>query len=228
MSESPSSGTAGPSPANSGAGAHVPTWRSPQAWRVLILATIIALITDLGSKVWAFAAIADRPVEVTREKVIAAGTDLEQVIPFHDPVVVIPSGLELKLVLNPGAVFGMGAGKRWFFVGFTMLAIGFATWMFATWTRPRDRAAHIAIALVLGGGLGNLYDRVMYACVRDFLHPLPGVQLPFGWSLPWGGREVWPYVSNLADLWLIVGIAILVVYTFRTGSGHPQQLPKGA
>ncbi len=206
----------------------MPTWRSPHAWRVLILATIIALATDLGSKVWAFSSIADRPVEVTRERVIASGLDLEQVIPLHDPVVVIPNGLELKLVLNPGAVFGMGAGKRWFFIVFTMLAIAFATWMFATWTRPRDRAAHIAIALVLGGGLGNLYDRVMYACVRDFLHPLPGVRLPFGWSWPWGGREIWPYVSNIADLWLIVGILILVVYTFRTGSTHQQTMAKGS
>ncbi|MBU6414572.1 MAG: signal peptidase II [Planctomycetes bacterium] len=195
-----------------------PTWRCAKAWRLLIFASIIALVTDLGSKVWAFQAIADRPVIVQREQVMAAGLDLEQLIPLHDPVVAIPNLLEFKLVLNPGAVFGMGAGKRWFFVVFTMLAIGFATWMFAVWTRPRDKAAHIAIALVLGGGLGNLYDRVIYACVRDFIHPLPGVKLPFGWSLPWGGREVWPYVSNLADLWLIIGILILVVYTFRTGA----------
>jgi lipoprotein signal peptidase len=179
-------------------------------------------VTDLGSKIWAFSSVADRPVVVQREQVMAAGTDLEQLIPLHDPVVVLSNLLELKLVLNPGAVFGMGAGKRWFFVVFTMLAIGFATWMFAMWTRPKDRAAHIAIALVLGGGLGNLYDRVVYACVRDFLHPLPGVKLPFGWSLPWGGREIWPYVSNLADLWLIVGILILIVYTFRTGSAAAQ------
>ncbi len=194
------------------------TWRSAKAWRLLIVATIIALATDLGSKVWAFSSIADRPVMVQREQVMAAGLDLEQLIPLHDPVVAIPNLLEFKLVLNPGAVFGMGAGKRWFFVVFTMMAIGFATWMFAMWTRQRDKSAHIAIALVLGGGLGNLYDRVVYACVRDFIHPLPAVKLPFGWSFPWGGREVWPYVSNLADLWLIIGILILVVYTFRTGA----------
>jgi lipoprotein signal peptidase len=228
VSDAPSTGSISDPPANSEGSVDVPTWRSPQAWRLLILATIIALVTDLGSKVWAFTSIADRPVEVTRERVIASGLDLEQVIPLHDPVVVIPSVLELKLVLNPGAVFGMGAGKRWFFVVFTMLAIAFATWMFATWTRPRDRAAHIAIALVLGGGLGNLYDRVMYACVRDFLHPLPGIRLPFGWSWPWGGREIWPYVSNIADLWLIVGILILVVYTFRTGNTHQQATAKGS
>lgn len=211
------------SASSAGALASSSTWRSAGAWRGLILAAIIALGVDLGTKMWAFASIAGRPVEVTRERVLAAGTDLEAVIPLHDPVVAIPRVLEFKLILNPGAVFGIGAGKRWFFVVFTMLAIGFAMWMFATWTKPRDRLAHVAIALVLGGGLGNLYDRVMYACVRDFIHPLPGVKLPFGWSFPWGGQEVWPYVSNVADLWLIIGIAILVVYTFRTGAAHSAQ-----
>ncbi|MFI4882162.1 MAG: signal peptidase II, partial [Phycisphaerales bacterium JB064] len=61
----------------------------------------------------------------------------------------------------------------------------------------------------------NLYDRVRFACVRDFLHPLPGVNFPFGIQTPWSGREVWPYVSNLADLWLIIGVAVLVVFLWR-------------
>lgn len=193
------------------------TVRSRGAWQTLLLVTVIGLAIDLGSKLIAFARIADAPVVVSREKVLAAGTDLESVVPLHDAHVVVAGLLELKLLLNPGAVFGMGAGKRWVFVIFTAFAIAFALWMFAKWTRPRDRAAHLAIGLVLAGGLGNLYDRVMFACVRDFLHPLPGVNLPFGWHWPWGGTEIWPYVSNLADLWLIVGIGILVVHTLRTG-----------
>jgi hypothetical protein len=48
------------------------------------------------------------------------------------------------------------------------------------------------------------------------LFPLPGVVLPFGWFWPWGGREVWPYVSNIADLWLIIGMMILII-TSRGG-----------
>ncbi len=193
------------------------TFRNGGAWRTLLVVTVIGLVIDLGSKVAAFAKIADAPVVVSREKVLAAGTDLESVVPLHDAYVVMSGLLELKLLLNPGAVFGMGAGKRWVFVIFTAFAIAFALWMFAKWTRPQDKAAHFAIGLVLAGGLGNLYDRVMFACVRDFLHPLPGVQLPFGWRWPWGGSEVWPYVSNLADLWLIVGIGILVIHTLRAG-----------
>jgi signal peptidase II len=107
-----------------------------------------------------------------------------------------------------------GAGKRWFFVMMTLLAIIVGTVGFARFTRSKDWSSHLAIGLILGGGLGNLYDRIIYACVRDFLHPLPGMKLPFGWTWPWGGSEVWPYVSNIADAFLIVGVVMLVWKSF--------------
>jgi signal peptidase II len=183
--------------------------------------TILGLATDLGSKAVAFHSIADAPVRVSREAVLAArqsGHSLSRLIPPHEPVVVIPHVLEFSLVLNPGAVFGIGAGKRWFFVAFTIGALGLAIWMFGMWTRPRDLLAHVAIGLLIAGGLGNLYDRLLYACVRDFIHPLPGVLMPFGWQMPLGGgREIWPYVSNVADLWLLIGIGMLMWYLWRQG-----------
>lgn len=180
---------------------------------VVVLGTAI----DLASKTIAFNTLAQAPVAIDRREVINA-TELQALLPRHEPTVVVPYVLEFKLVLNPGAVFGIGAGKRVFFIIATTLAIAFALFMFARWTGPRDRFAHAAIGLVISGGLGNLYDRVQFACVRDFLHPLPGVNYPFGISTPWSGREVWPYVSNLADLWLIIGVAILVVFLWRGGN----------
>jgi signal peptidase II len=195
--------------------------RSPGAWGVLLLVTVLGLAVDLASKAIAFAKIAGVPVTVSRERVMEISTQgrtLSSLIPPHEPMVVVPKLLNLTLVLNPGAVFGIGAGKRWFFVAFTVGALGLAVWMFGAWTRGRDRFAHVAIALLLAGGLGNLYDRLMYACVRDFIHPLPGMDLPFGWRMPLtGGREVWPYVSNVADLWLLIGIAMLMWFLWRGG-----------
>jgi len=138
----------------------------------------------------------------------------ESLLPPHQPVVVIPNVLELTLVLNPGAVFGIGAGARAFFIGFTLLAVLFVLWIFARWTAPRDWLAHASIGLFIGGGFGNLYDRILYACVRDFLHPLPNAQLPFS-----GGRPLWPYVSNVADALLIIGIAGLLLHNW-TASHH--------
>ena len=184
------------------------------AWTVLGVTLVFGLVTDLVSKWAAFRYIAEIPAVVSRADVLAADR-LGSLLPPHDPFVVIPSVLHLTLVLNPGAVFGIGAGQRWLFVGFTVVAIVFSIWIFLKWTTPRDRWAHAAIGLLLSGGIGNLYDRLVFGCVRDFLHPLPGVELPFGIAWPSGSREVWPYVSNIADLWLIVGIAVLLVYSWR-------------
>lgn len=192
----------------------LPAGRSPSAWLLFLGVTVLGIAVDLWSKYAAFARIADAPVTIRREDVMASNA-LGNLIPYHDPVVVVPSLLEFTLVLNPGAVFGIGAGKRWFFVVFTIFAVGLATWLFARKTLAKDRWAHVAFALVVSGGLGNLYDRVRFACVRDFIHPLPGVRLPFGLRWPGGSPEVWPYVSNVADAFLLIGIGLLIIYSWR-------------
>lgn len=208
------------------------TWRTRRAWAVLLTTIILGLAADLVSKELAFRHIADRPVHVERGEVLSVGpNNLGSLLPAVEPHTVVPNILDLTLVLNPGAVFGIGAGQRGFFILFTVVAIGFGFWMFASWTRHQDAIAHAAIGLLLAGGLGNLYDRLMFACVRDFLHPLPGVVLPYGWRWPiGGGREIWPYVSNVADLLLLIGIAVLMVYIWRRGgadrAARPQAEPR--
>jgi len=178
-------------------------WRSPGAWALLIAVIAIGLAIDLASKSWAFANIAGAPVEFTREQALTT-TPLSALIPMHRPRVVVPSILNFTLVLNPGAVFGIGAGRTVFFIVVTIVAVAFGLGVFIFATRSRDRVSHIGLGLILAGGLGNLYDRLVYGCVRDFIHPLPKVT----W---WGStREVWPYVSNVADLFLLVGIAMLL------------------
>lgn len=195
--------------------------RSRRAWSVLIIVVFLGLSSDLFSKWMAFRSIGPQPVVVDRDAVLAAqarGESLSRLIPDVRHIQVIPNVLDFTLVLNPGAVFGIGAGKRWFFVSFTIGALLLAVWMFGAWTRSRDAWAHIGIGLLVSGGLGNLYDRLIYGCVRDFIHPLPGVMLPFGWTMPLsGGREIWPYVSNVADLWLLIGIGMLMWFLWRQG-----------
>jgi signal peptidase II len=187
---------------------------APRAWALLLAVVVFGLAIDLASKSLAFEHIAPFPVHIQRADVLASDR-LDMLIPAHDPLVVVPSMLELTLVLNPGAVFGVGAGKRWFFVAFTLIALGFAVWIFSRWTKPADRIAHISIGLIIAGGLGNLYDRLIFACVRDFIHPLPGLTLPFGIAWPGGNRDLWPYVSNIADLYLIVGIVALLFLNWK-------------
>jgi len=197
----------------------VPAFRSRAAWLLLTLVLVFGVVTDLVSKYLAFEHIAGQPVVTVREDVVAAGpTHLHLLIPIHKPVVVLPRLLEFTLVYNPGAVFGIGAGKRWFFVLFTAAAVAAGLLFFARATSAKDKWTHAGIALILSGGVGNLYDRLNYACVRDFIHPLPGMKLPFGITWPNGGsNEVWPWVSNLADLYLIIGVAIILLITLRGG-----------
>lgn len=195
-------------------------WRSRAAWVWMVLACVLSIVIDLGSKQLAFSRVADQPVIVRRDDVVRISTDpaygprmISQpeagIIPRHVPVNVIPELLHFQLVLNPGAVFGIGPGQRGFFIGFTVLALGFGLAMFAKWTGSRDHFAHAAIGLLIGGGLGNLYDRLVFGCVRDFIHPLPGLLWP-------GSKtEVWPYVSNLADLFLLIGIVMLLIHLWK-------------
>ena len=209
-------------------GPHEPAGRSPGAWALLAVVTLAGLAADLASKWAAFKWVADGPVRVVRDEVLAAGpARLGTLIPAHEPVVVVPHVLNLQLLLNSGAVFGAGQGRRMVFILFTMAALAFACFMFARWTERRDRVSHAAIGLIIAGGLGNLYDRVVFACVRDFLHPLPTARLPFGLRWPGGDPMVWPYVSNVADAFLLIGIGVLLVKLWSAGGPADDQSSKG-
>lgn len=203
--------------------------RSTRAWVILLVTTIVGLVSDLWSKAYAFANVAEIPVVVDRQEVLST-SDLGYLIPAHDPVTVMDRVLEFTLVLNPGAVFGIGAGQRWFFVIFTIIACVVALVLFVKWTRPQDWLAHAGFGLIISGGIGNLYDRLKFACVRDFIHPFPGVRLPLGIRWPGGNNELWPYVSNVADAFLIVGIALLMIHAWKLPPppGEQQQEAKAS
>ncbi len=162
------------------------------------------LAVDLISKSLAFQHIADEPVVIDRSRMLADDPRNPQYFPIrpHDSIVIIPHALDLKLVTNRGAVFGIGPGRRWFFAGFTVVALLAAVGMFAGWTTRREHVAHLGVALILAGGLGNLYDRIAFGCVRDFLHMLPTTKL-------------FPWIFNIADSILLIGIGLLMIHFWR-------------
>ena len=187
----------------------VPAWRSPRAWLILIVVVSLGLAADLISKEWAFRTVTSEPMVLDYEDVVSGNAQ----IPFHDGVRVLsPNLLDFRLVLNRGAVFGIGQGQRLAFVAFTLVAIGVAVSVFGWWTRSRALLAHLAIGLILAGGLGNLYDRLMIGAVRDFLNMLPRRDLPFGISWPQGDTSVFPWVFNVADVELLIGMSLLLIY----------------
>lgn len=123
-------------------------------------------------------------------------------MPPHEPTELIPKVLDLQLTINTGAVFGMGKGFRTGFLIIGVIAIALITWFFTRSPR-HDRVFQFALALILSGALGNLYDRYFFAAVRDMFHLMP--------SIPW----LWPWIFNFADVALVVGVCLIILHTFR-------------
>jgi signal peptidase II len=164
---------------------------------------------DLWSKEWAFRTVAPQPVVLIYEQVSGnPGYSL----PWHPGVTAIaPDLLDFHLVLNHGAVFGIGQGRGPIFIAFTVLAVCTALWVFGKHTSSRSHLSHIGLALVLAGGIGNMYDRIAVGAVRDFLHLFPHRELPWGLHWPGGSNEWFPWVFNIADSELIAGMFILML-----------------
>jgi signal peptidase II len=166
------------------------------------IVVLLLLIGDLALKWWAFESFAG-PVDIP-----AVLAD-EDPLPAKD-MTVVPNVLAIKLVLNRGAVFGLGQGYTWVFLLITVFAVGFVGYVLLT--SPADhRLMHLCLALILAGALGNMVDRITFSAVRDMLHLFPGVQLPFGLQWGNGSTEVYPWIFNLADVFLTVGIALMLI-----------------
>lgn len=187
----------------------LPAWRSPRAWLTLLAVFALALSADLWSKAAAFERVAPYPVVLEHDEV---SQPLYRV-PWHDGIRAIsPDLLDFRLVVNHGAVFGIGQNARGVFVAFTIIAVVAGVFVFGWWTRSESFWAHVAIGLILAGGIGNLYDRVCFGAVRDFLYMFPRRHLPWQVAWPNGSTELFPWVFNVADMLLLAGMAILIFH----------------
>jgi signal peptidase II len=115
--------------------------------------------------------------------------------------------LKLTYVQNEGAAFGLSFGGRWSFVVVTILV---AVFILVYYSRSeRTTMSRLALALILGGALGNLLDRVRIGEVVDFVHVSVN-------------RLSWP-VFNVADIAITAGVALLAFHLFRRE--EPQERP---
>ena len=128
---------------------------------------------------------------------------IERSFAFGERLAIVPGLFDLTLVYNRGAAFSFLANaagwQRWFFT-----ALGIGAGVFIVWLLARhgsQRLFAFALALILGGAIGNVIDRIARGQVVDFV------------LLHWQ-RFYWP-AFNVADSAITVGAVLLVVDELR-------------
>ena len=155
----------------------------PSSWTRWLAVSAAVVVLDLATKAWVSAVFT--PGE-TRE---------------------VTSFFNMVLMYNTGAAFSFlanaGGWQRWFF---TLVTIVISAVIVVVLRRQRgDAAVSLALALVLGGALGNLYDRVTLGHVVDF------IQLH-------AAGYYWP-AFNVADSAISIGVGLLIWDSLRGGAG---------
>ncbi len=128
---------------------------------------------------------------------------------YGDAIALIPRVLNFTYVENEGMAFGLLANHRWVFLVLSVVgigAVGYYLFRFA-----ETRLSRIALALVIGGGVGNMIDRIARGFVVDF------IDFCF---IP-----VWVWVFNIADAAVCVG-AILFAIDLILHIGDGDKTPK--
>jgi signal peptidase II len=118
---------------------------------------------------------------------------------LHESRPILGDFFRLTYVHNDGAAFGLDLGGRWAFIVVTILVSAFIVFYYAR--SERAPVARWALAMILGGALGNLADRIRLGEVIDFLHVSVA-----GFS--------WP-IFNVADIGVSVGVGLLALHLFR-------------
>lgn len=150
----------------------------------LLWVSLLVLVLDQVTKVWVQASF--QPYESL------------EILPFFN----------LVLAFNPGAAFSFlgdaGGWQRWLFIGLAVVV----SIVLVFWLRRLDndeRRTAWGLALVLGGAVGNVIDRIWLGHVVDFL------------DFHWAGAH-WP-AFNVADMAITGGVALLLIDGFLPGRG---------
>ena len=114
---------------------------------------------------------------------------------FEDQVELIEGVLRFTYVENRGMAFGLLADHRWVFIVTSVVGIGCITfYLFRYVTR---KLSGVGLALIVGGGIGNMIDRVRLGFVVDFID--------------FCAFDFWVWVFNVADAAVCVGAALFVL-----------------
>ena len=169
-----------------------PATMDRKKWLLFTIVGVLALVADQATKIWA----RGLPTE-------PAGCDVPAAIVegrcSGSPVGVIDSFWHWRLSMNPGSAFGLFSTQGGARIGLSVVgivAVFGMLWMLRK-ARPDQKILHWALALVAGGAVGNLIDRIYYGVVTDFIL----------WRYQ---THEWP-VFNVADIVLVVGVGLMFI-----------------
>ena len=200
--------------------------RDRNKWMVFAIVALLSLIADQATKIWARAEL---PVieqgKLSEPPSCDIPDDLVPPGPKEGPkclgkaVGVIDSFWHWRLSMNEGSAFGLFTkvgGARVFLSIIGIAAVLGMMWMMRK-ARPDQRVLHWALALVAGGAVGNLIDRIYYGVVTDFILWHYG-DFKGGGAHPGVGRweHEWP-VFNIADIVLVVGVGLMFIDIQKEG-----------
>ncbi len=137
-----------------------------------------------------YAAIAASVIAADQATKYAAGNALRDIETFP----LIKGVLHFTYVENRGAAFGMLSDKRWIFLVLSSVAL-VAMAVFAVINRNGRMMTNVAVAMIFGGGVGNMIDRFANGFVVDFID----------------FRLINFWVFNVADSFVCIGCGVLIL-----------------
>ncbi len=164
---------------------------------VFLTATVLGTALDLGTK---------RLAELSLKH---PSWPLEH----RPPVSLIPGFLDLAWNENRGAAFGLLRGKFWIFIAISLVAVA-ALVYFSAIARKESWRYHATLGVLTAGVFGNLYDRLVFSYVRDFIDMYIGYRPAADKLIDWFGTNHWP-TYNFADAFICVGAVSLLVKFWR-------------
>ena len=119
-------------------------------------------------------------------------------------IIPVTSFFNLVLTYNPGAAFSFLSDQpgwqRWFLSGIAMVAALLILFLLRKY--QHEKLFCLSLSLILGGALGNLYDRILLGHVVDFLDF-------------YMGNYHWP-AFNIADTAIVIGAALMIFESFQS------------
>lgn len=135
----------------------------------------------------------------------------------YDSITVIPGLFNIVHVENPGIAFGMlanlsGAWRDVLLIGFSAVVLIAISAMLLRPASQRDLVLRTALAFILGGAFGNLYDRIVHGTVTDFVEVH-------------AGQHYFP-AFNVADSAVTIGACLLLLDMWRSKEPRVNHVPE--